>query len=145
MLAACYFPRRWPAKYFRLCRALRPCSGWERVVYLRLATNKLFVCWLSFIQGFSSYAEDCIRFHIINYLTLFRILCLGNHRLLRSFRSRYTHNSTDKMFRPTVVELLLYATLSFTPFCSRKIDVYSLRASSSLAHLRSPSLYAKFN
>ena len=68
MLAACYLPRQWPAKYFRLCRALRPCSGWVRVVYLRLATNKLFVCLVSFIQDSSLYAEDCIRYSFINYL-----------------------------------------------------------------------------
>ena len=44
MLATCYLPRRWPAKYFHLCKSLRPCSGWERVVSLRLVTSKLFVC-----------------------------------------------------------------------------------------------------
>ena len=100
MLAACYLPRQWPAKYFRLCRALRPCSGWVRVVYLRLATNKLFVCLVSFIQDSSLYAEDCIRYSFHQLLALSRILCLGNLRLLRSFRFRFTHNGTDKMFRP---------------------------------------------
>ena len=99
MLAACYLPRRWPAKYCRLCKSLRPCSGWERVVYLRLTTNKLSVCWLSFIQDSSLYAEDCIRYN--------SSICLTN-----SFRLPF--------YRLTLFELLLYATLSFTPFCYTK-------------------------
>ena len=117
MLATCYLPRQWPAKYFRLCRALRPCSGWERVVYLRLVTSKLFIRCLPFIQGFSSYAEDCIRYiHqlLANskiYSTLRRFSRLCNQRLLRYFASLRNNGGLAK---PTLRHLLAFACANAT-------------------------------
>ena len=58
MLAASYLPRGWPPKYCHRYESLRPCSGWERVVYSHLATSEFF-----------EYAQHYIRYNIIN-LTL---------------------------------------------------------------------------
>ena len=55
MLAASYLPRRWPSKYCHRYESLRPCSGWERVVYSHLATSEFF-----------EYAQNYIRYNIIN-------------------------------------------------------------------------------
>ena len=65
MLATSYLPRRWPAKYFRLCKSLRPCSGWERVVSSRLVTNKLAFAVYRLFSAFSLYTESHIRYNII--------------------------------------------------------------------------------
>ena len=86
MLATCYLPRGWPPKYFRLCRSLRPCSGWERVVYLRLATKKLFNKTFSyFLQSCYRfrYTQNCIRYIIINFYQIlnycFMLRCRSLH------------------------------------------------------------------
>ena len=70
MLAACYLSRRWPSKYFRLCRSLRLCSGWEQVVYLRLATKKLAY------KTFSNYIRSCYRFRYTQNCTRYNIINL---------------------------------------------------------------------
>ena len=74
MLAASYLPRRWPSKYCHRYESLRPCSGWERVVYSHLATSEFF-----------EYAQNCIKYNIINltFPLTFKRLC--NQRLLRCF------------------------------------------------------------
>ena len=53
MLAASYLPRRWPSKYCHRYESLRPCSGWERVVYSHLATSEFF-----------EYAQNCTRYKL---------------------------------------------------------------------------------
>ena len=65
MLATSYLSRKWPSKYFRLSKSLRPCSGWERVVSLRFVTNKLSFAVYRLFSAFSLYAESCIRYTII--------------------------------------------------------------------------------
>ena len=73
MLATSYLPRRWPAKYFRLCKSLRPCSGWERVGSLRFVTSELSFAVYRLFSAFSLYAESCIRYlsSIYNFFRLF--------------------------------------------------------------------------
>ena len=64
MLAACYLPRGWPPKYCHRYESLRPCSGWERVVYSHLATSEFF-----------EYAQNCIKYNFNHQiLTLYRLL-----------------------------------------------------------------------
>ena len=84
MLATCYLPRRWPAKYFHLCRSLRLCSGWEQVVSLRLVTSKLVVCCHRLFST-SAYtlkiAQDKINHQLLNLIrlrkALVRLVMLG--------------------------------------------------------------------
>ena len=105
MLATCYLPGRWPSKYCHLCKSLRPCSGWERVVSLLLDTSEFF-----------RYAGNCImiiNFVVINFLfDLFGLtksfiplrkyfVFTPLHRISSSleFRSLRSLHSSEKSFR----------------------------------------------
>ena len=66
MLAASYLPRRWPSKYCHRYESLRPCSGWERVVYSHLATSEFF-----------EYAQNCIKYKLTYHqFNLIQIIAL---------------------------------------------------------------------
>ena len=85
MLATSYLSRRWPAKYFRLCKSLRPCSGWERVVSLRFVTNKLSFAVYRLFSAFSVYTESHIRYKLRNLKITFVEILLHTSQSLTSF------------------------------------------------------------
>ena len=85
MLATSYLSRRWPAKYFRLSKSLRPCSGWERVVSLRFVTNKLSFAVYRLFSAFSVYTESHIRYKLRNLKITFVEILLHASQSLTSF------------------------------------------------------------
>ena len=109
MLATCYLPRKWPSKYFRLCRSLRPCSGWERVVYLRLVTNKLVVCC------YRLFSASAVHWRLHNDISLRFHLWLSNSCF------RFCDTLSPAL---AFVRLLLHTPQSFTSFYSRKTSVH---------------------
>ena len=122
MLATCYLPRRWPSKYFRLCRSLRPCSGWERVVYLRLATKKLFN------KTFSYFLQSCYRFRYTQNCTRYKLYASSIFNLTlnycftlrcRSFHFAYAKLSFTQL-RDTSAFRFVYAPLQPTQSSIRK-------------------------
>ena len=97
MLATSYLSRRWPAKYFRLCKSLRPCSGWERVGSLRFVTNKLSFAVYRLFSAFSLYAESCIRY-ISSWITPLKYcFTLRSHSL--PFASQNFRSFCSALFR----------------------------------------------
>ena len=104
MLATSYLSRRWPAKYFRLCKSLRPCSGWERVESLRFVTSKLSFAVYRLFSAFSLYAESCIRYlSSINFLLTFLLLWNQRKWVLTNscFRRRFLRR--NRSARPACI------------------------------------------
>ena len=116
MLATSYLSRRWPAKYFRLCKSLRPCSGWERVVSSCLVTNKLSFAVYRLFSAFSLYAESCIRY-IHQFITFSAYSRLCNQRLLRLLRFRFVRNGAIVVLRFQFVIAYAMPNSSSAPPC----------------------------
>lgn len=109
VLATSYLPGRWPAKYFYRYESLRPCSGWERVVYSRLVTSDFFCSEsLCFFLTPAPYAGNCtmiISFYaIVNYFS-----CLG----CRFF-------SSCGVCKQTLTSLSLCFPARHTPVCRHR-------------------------
>ena len=104
MLATCYLPRGWPPKYFHLCKSLRPCSGWERVVYLRLVTSEFF-----------EYAQNYTRYKLyafINLLTLSWTIALRYAVVHSILLTQKFHSLRSAILRVRLTDVRRHSTQS---------------------------------